>query len=78
MATFSHQPSAMTVFQTPKPIIVKLIEPPSDPTGIGLAHVILQAMGFTAVVTLLAVALGVVLAAVMYWVRRRTTDAPPS
>ena len=75
----------MTVFQTPKPpIIVKLIEPPSDPTGIGLAHVIFQAMGFTAVVTLLAVALGVVLAAVMYWVRRRqadlkvrTTGAPP-
>ena len=84
----SHQPSAMTVFQTPKPpIIVKLIEPPSDPTGIGLAHVIFQAMGFTAAVTLLAVALGVVLAAVMHWVRRRqvygadlkvrTTGAPP-
>ena len=77
LATFSHQPSAMTMFQTPKPpIIVKLIEPPSDPTGIGLAHVIFQAMGFTAVVTLLAVMLGVVLAAVMYWVRRlRTTGA---
>jgi hypothetical protein len=49
-----------------------LIEPPSDPTGLGLARVIFQAMGFTAVVTLLAIALGVVLAAVMYWVRSRT------
>jgi len=58
--------------QSPKPpIIVKLIEPPADPTGIGLAHVILQAMGFTAVVTLLAIGLGVLLAGVMYWVRRR-------
>jgi len=60
------------VFQTPKPpVIVKLIEPPSDPTGIGIAHVILQAMGFTAVVTLLAISLGVVLAAIMFWLRRR-------
>jgi len=61
------------VFQTPKPpIIVKLIEPPTDPTGIGIAHVIMQAMGFTGAVTLLAVVMGVLLAGVMYWVRSRS------
>ena len=51
------------------PIIVKLIEPPKDPTGI--ADVIIGALGFTAAVTLLAVVLGLLLAAVMVWVRRR-------
>ena len=61
------------MFQTPKPpIIVKLIEPPTDPTGIGIAHVIMQAMGFTGAVTLLAVVMGVLLAGVMYWVRSRS------
>jgi hypothetical protein len=68
------------VFQTPKPpIIVKLIDPPTDPTGIGIAHVIMQAMGFTGAVTLLAVVMGVLLAGVMYWVRSRSavTGAPP-
>jgi hypothetical protein len=64
---------AMSLFQPTKPpIIVKLIEPPSDPTGIGIAHVIIQAMGFTAAVTLLAVVLGAVLGGVMYWVRSRS------
>ena len=60
------------MLQTPKPIIVKLIDPPTDPTGIGIAHVIMQAMGFTAAVTLLAVVMGVLLAGVMYWVRSRS------
>jgi hypothetical protein len=60
------------LLQSPKPpIIVKLIDPPTDPTGIGIAHVIVQAMGFTVAVTLLAVVLGALLAGVMYWVRRR-------
>ena len=66
---------AMTALQSPKPIIVKLIEPPSDPTGVGIAHVIIQAIGFTAAVSLLAVSLGVLLAGVLYWVRSRSARA---
>jgi ABC-type phosphate transport system permease subunit len=57
--------------QTPKPpIIVKLIEPPRDPTGI--ADVIIGSLGLTGAITLVAVLLGVVLAVAMYWVRRRS------
>ena len=53
------------------PIIVRIVEPPSDPTGI--AHVILQSLGFTGAVTLLAIVLGLLLAVVMFWVRRPRT-----
>ena len=52
-----------------RPIIVKLVEPPRDPTG--LAHVLFQAIGFTGVVALLAVLLGLLLALVMFWLRSR-------
>ena len=51
------------------PIIVKLIEPPKDPTGI--ADVIVGALGFTVAATLIALVLGFALAAIMVWVRRR-------
>ena len=50
------------------PIIVKLIEPPKDPTGI--AHVVVGALGLTGVITVIAIVLGVVLAGVMFWLRR--------
>jgi hypothetical protein len=57
---------------SPSPIIVKLIEPPSkDPTG--LADVLIGALGLTGVLALLALLCGVVLAAVMFWVRSRQT-----
>ena len=58
-------------FQTPKPpIIVKLIEPPSkDPTG--LADLLITALGLSGALTLLAVLCGVVLGAVMFWIRSR-------
>ena len=55
-------------FQKP-PVIVKLVEPPKDPTGI--AHVVIGALGLTGVITLIAVVLGLVLAAVMFWMRSR-------
>lgn len=54
----------------PRPIIVRIIEPAKDPTGI--AHVIVQAIGLAGAVALLAVLLGLVLAAVMIWVRSRS------
>ena len=50
------------------PIIVKLIEPPKDPTG--LAGVLIGALGLTGVITLIAVTLGAVTALVIFWARR--------
>ncbi len=52
----------------PSPIIVKLIDPPRDPTG--LADVLIGALGLTGVLTLMAVTLGVLLAGVMFFLRR--------
>jgi hypothetical protein len=49
------------------PIIVKLIEPPQDPTGIGAA--ILAALGLTGVITLAAVTLGLIVGALIFWFR---------
>ena len=55
-------------FQKP-PIIVRLVDPPKDPTG--LADVLVGALGLTGVILLIAVILGIVLAGVMFWVRSR-------
>jgi ABC-type phosphate transport system permease subunit len=70
LATFalvllSSQPS-----QPEPPIIVKIVEPPGDPTGI--ADVLIGSLGLTGVITLLAVVLGALLAGVMFWVRSRS------
>ena len=60
------------ILQSPSPIIVKLIEPPSrDPTG--LADVLIAALGLTGVLALLSLLLGVVVAAVIFWMRSRRT-----
>jgi hypothetical protein len=50
------------------PIIVRLIDPPRDPTG--LADVLIRALGLTGALTLTAVTLGVLLAGVMFFLRR--------
>jgi hypothetical protein len=55
----------LTSFQ---PIIVKLVEPPKDPTG--LAEVLIGALGLTGAITLLAVVLGALTAVVIFWARR--------
>ena len=52
------------------PIIVKLVEPPRDP--IGLAGVLIGALGLAGAITLVAVASGVVTAAIIFWVRSRS------
>ncbi len=52
----------------PAPIIVKLVDPPKDPTG--LASVLIGALGLTGVITLIAIVLGALTAAIMVWVRR--------
>jgi hypothetical protein len=55
--------------QQSPPIIVRLIDAPRDPTG--LARVVFQALGLTGVIAVTAIALGFVLAAIMFWIRRR-------
>jgi hypothetical protein len=66
----SLQPSASRL-QT-SPIIVKLVEPKKDPTG--LADVLIGALGLTGAITVVAVALGVVTAAIIFWVRSRVSS----
>jgi hypothetical protein len=55
--------------QPSDPIIVKIIQPPHDPTG--LTEVLIGSLGLTAAIVLLAVVCGAVLAGVMFWVRSR-------
>jgi hypothetical protein len=52
-----------------KPIIVKIMPPEGDPTG--LADVLLGALGLTGVLVLLAVIAAVVFGGVLFWVRSR-------
>jgi len=52
------------------PIIVKIVEP-SELSG--LADVLLGAIGLTGVLTLLAIAAGVVVAGLLFWWRSRAT-----
>jgi hypothetical protein len=52
------------------PMIVKLVEPASDPTG--LADVLLGAAKVIGVWVLVAIALGAAMACVMYWYRSRS------
>ena len=53
-----------------KPVIVKIIEAPGDPTG--LADVLLGALGLTGVLALAAVTLGLALGGLMFWLRSRS------
>ena len=54
------------------PVTVRIIDPNTDPTGLG--DVLLRSLGLTGVLTLLAVVAGVVLAAVLFWIRSRSTN----
>jgi hypothetical protein len=51
------------------PIIVKIVEPPHDPTG--LAEVLLGSLGLTGAIVLAAVLMGVLMAGVLFWMRSR-------
>jgi len=53
----------------PPPIIVKLIEPNDDP--IGLANVVIGALGLSGALAVCAILLGVLLAGVLFLVRSR-------
>ena len=56
--------------QPQQPLIVKIVEPPGDPTG--LAAVLIGALGLTGVIVLIAVLLGLVMAGVLSWIRSRS------
>ncbi|HEV8348534.1 MAG TPA: hypothetical protein VGQ16_18285 [Vicinamibacterales bacterium] len=51
------------------PIIVKIVEPPHDPTG--LADVLLGSLGLTGAIVLAAVLMGALMAGVLFWMRSR-------
>ena len=65
----SHQLSALSRLQS-KPIIVKIIEPEGDPTG--LADVLIGALGLTGALTLCAVVAAVIFGIVLFWIRSRS------
>jgi hypothetical protein len=54
------------------PIIVRIIETPKDPTE-GLADVLLGALGVTGLIFVTAIVMGVMTAALLYWLRSRET-----
>ena len=53
----------------PPPIIVKIVEPDNDP--IGLANVVIGALGLSGALALCAILLGVLLAGLLFLVRSR-------
>jgi ABC-type amino acid transport system permease subunit len=58
--------------QPPSPIIVRVIGPSTDAATLG--DVILQALGLTGVITLLAMVLGLVLGGLFIYIRIRRPD----
>ena len=58
--------------QEAPPVIVKIIEPPSDPTG--LADVLLGVVRLTGVYVLVAVVLGGLFAYALFWYRSRSRE----
>jgi hypothetical protein len=54
-----------------KPIIVKIVETPHDPTGI--AGAVIGAVGLTGVIVLFAALFGLAFAGALFWYRRRQT-----
>ena len=59
--------------QPSSPVIVKIISPPKDTTGLStLADVLIGSLGLTGAIVLVAFLSGAVIAAVMYWFRHRS------
>jgi hypothetical protein len=57
------------MIQDPGPVIVKIIEPPKDPTG--LADVLIGVLGLSTVLGVAAISIGVAIGALIFWVRSR-------
>jgi hypothetical protein len=60
----------MTQAEPSKPIIVKLIDAPHDPTGI--AEVLVGSLGLTGAILLAAIVMGVLMAGALFWFRSRS------
>jgi hypothetical protein len=54
-----------------QPIIVKIVEPADDPIS-GLADVLIGALGLTGALVVIAAALGLLVAGVLFWIRSRS------
>jgi hypothetical protein len=54
-----------------EPVTVRIVESNKDPTG--LADVLIRSLGLTGVLALIAVAAGVLFAAVLFAIRSRTS-----
>jgi hypothetical protein len=52
-----------------EPIIVKIIDPPRDPTG--LADVLIGVLGLSSVLGLAAIAIGIGIGGLIFWFRSR-------
>ena len=59
------------LFLQSKPIIVRIPQDPPTSELSGLADVLLGSLGLTGVIVLAAVALGALMAGIMFWVRSR-------
>jgi hypothetical protein len=57
--------------QPSSPIIVKIIEPPGDPTG--LADVLIGSLGLSGVIALGSILMGLLFAGVLFWLRSRSS-----
>ncbi len=53
------------------PVTVRIIEPNTDPTGLG--DVLLRSLGLTGVLTVLAIVAGVAFAAILFFIRSRSS-----
>ena len=58
------------MIQDKPPIIVKLIEPPSEISG--LAGVLIGSLGLTGFIVLLALVTGALFAGILFWYRSRS------
>ena len=57
------------MIQEAAPVIVRIIEPPKDPTG--LADVLVGVLGLSSVLGLAAITIGIAIGVVIFWVRSR-------
>jgi len=57
------------MIQEAAPVIVRIIEPPKDPTG--LADVLVGVLGLSTVLGVAAISIGIAIGVLIFWVRSR-------
>ena len=61
------------MIQNPNPVIVKIVTPPKDESGLSqLAGVLIGSLGLTGAIVLIALLLGALMAGIMFLWRRRS------